>query len=161
MEQRANNVVPALGDKSDMFGWWSWRAAHGCVDLGPWKMPQHKVLRQDWQGEELELPQDKNGSFISEWNTKSGIMLLSTSTFSYIQDSGYSEVGLLCRAFLLFHLHLAREEQEMSRDREDVKIAVVVLKAFWDNFCMDWKLMLKRKAHLIDYFWYWNDDLLD
>lgn len=45
---------------------------------------------------------------------------------------------------------------EQRAECDDAKIAVVVLKVFWDNFYMDWKLLLKREAHLIDYFWYWN-----
>lgn len=43
---------------------------------------------------------------------------------------------------------------EQRAECDDAKIAVVVLKVFWDNFYMDWKLLLKREAHLIDYFWY-------
>lgn len=54
-----------------MFTWWSRRAAHGCVDLGPWKMSKFQALAR----RELELPQDENGSFISEGNLNSGINL--------------------------------------------------------------------------------------
>lgn len=93
--QEAKLVCLSAGVEEQHMDVWIWA-------LGKCQNSKH------WQGGELELPQDENGRFISEGNLNSGINLaLCIHVFIYPEFSEF-ELGSL-----LFHLHLAREEQEM------------------------------------------------
>lgn len=131
------------------------------IDLGPWKMSQPSPTSTKLQV--------RRGGWVTtgwKWQFCFWVNCYFRDKFCFLQPCFHisriqDRVRLGCFVGIpSFSTCIWPERSKKCEGIERMwRLQWLVLKAFWDDFCMDWKLMLKRKAHLMDYFCYWNDGL--